>query len=94
MQTIQLTTHIENNAEVKLSLPAEYANQEGELVVIIQSKKAASNISNDMEKSKALQTEGEKVLEVLKNTGYLASMPDNENLSENYKQYLDWSHKI
>ena len=36
MQTLQLTTHIENNSQVKLTLPSEYANQDVELVVIIQ----------------------------------------------------------
>lgn len=36
MQTLQFTTHIENNAQLKPSLPIEYANQEVELVVIIQ----------------------------------------------------------
>ena len=40
------------------------------------------------------QTEGEKVLAILQNTGYLASMPDISDLSENYKSYLDWSDKI
>lgn len=40
------------------------------------------------------QTEGEKILTILKNTHFLASMPDNADLSENYKQYLDWSDKV
>ena len=39
MQTLQLTTHIENNGQVKLTLPPEYANQDVELVVVIQAKK-------------------------------------------------------
>jgi len=43
---------------------------------------------------KNVATEGEKLLAILKNTGYLASMPDNENLSESYKEYLDWSDKV
>jgi hypothetical protein len=36
MQTLQLTTHISQNAQLHLTLPPEYANQEVELVVIIQ----------------------------------------------------------
>ena len=36
MQTLQFTTHIQNNAQLNLTLPVEYANQEVELVVIIQ----------------------------------------------------------
>ncbi len=38
MQTLQFTTHIQNNAHLNLILPTEYANQEVELVVIIQSR--------------------------------------------------------
>lgn len=36
MQTLQFTTHIQSNAQLKLTLPAKYANQDVELVVIIQ----------------------------------------------------------
>ena len=39
-------------------------------------------------------TEGEKVLAILQKTGYLSSMPDVADLSENYKDYLDWSDKV
>lgn len=40
------------------------------------------------------KTEGQKLLDVLQETGFLGSLSDNENLSDDYKQYLDWSHKI
>jgi hypothetical protein len=46
MQTLQFTTHIENNAQIKLSLPIEYANQEVELVVIIQPCKQSMEQQN------------------------------------------------
>lgn len=46
MQTLQLTTHIENNAQVNLTLPSEYANQDVELVVIIQAKKQTNERQN------------------------------------------------
>ena len=36
MQTLQFTTHIQNNGQLNITLPVEYANQEVELVVIIQ----------------------------------------------------------
>jgi len=36
MKTLQFTTHIENNAQLHLTLPSEYANQDVELIVIIQ----------------------------------------------------------
>jgi len=39
MKTLQFAAHIENNAQLHLSLPAEYANQDVELVVIIQRRK-------------------------------------------------------
>ena len=39
MKTLQFTTHIENNAQLHLTLPAEYADQDIELVVIIQPRK-------------------------------------------------------
>ncbi len=42
---------------------------------------------------KTPSTEGEKILAILQKTGFLGSMPDVANLSENYKDYLDWSDK-
>jgi hypothetical protein len=39
MRTLQFTTHIANNAELLLTLPLGYANQDVELVVIIQLRK-------------------------------------------------------
>ncbi len=39
MKTLQFTTHIENNAQLHLTLPSEYSNQDIELVVIIQPRK-------------------------------------------------------
>jgi hypothetical protein len=46
MQTLQFTTHIENNAQLHLTLPSEYANQDVELVVIIQSRKGTLEQEN------------------------------------------------
>ena len=43
---------------------------------------------------KQTPTEGERVLAILQKTGYLGSMPDVADLSENYKDYLDWGDKI
>ena len=40
-----------------------------------------------MYNSKSIPTEGEKVLAILKKTGYLGSMLDATDLSENYKDY-------
>ncbi len=45
-------------------------------------------------KQATTQTEGERVLDILQKTGFLASLPDVPDLSENYKDYLDWSDKI
>jgi len=45
-------------------------------------------------KQATTQTEGERVLDILQKTGFLASLSDVPDLSENYKDYLDWSDKI
>ena len=44
--------------------------------------------------TKITSTEGERVLAILQKTGYLGSMPDVADLSENYKDYLDWGDKV
>jgi len=41
----------------------------------------------EMYNSKSTPTEGEKVLAILKKTGYLGSMLDATDLSENHKDY-------
>ena len=41
MKTLQFSTHIEDNAQLHLTLPSEYANQDVELVVIIQPRQEA-----------------------------------------------------
>ena len=46
MKTLQFTTHIENNAQLHLMLPGEYANQDVELVVIIQPRKETMERQN------------------------------------------------
>lgn len=46
MKTLQFTTHIENNAQLHLTLPSEYANQDVELVVIIQPRKETMERQN------------------------------------------------
>jgi hypothetical protein len=46
MKTLQFTTHIENNAQLHLTLPAEHANQDVELVVIIQPRKETMERQN------------------------------------------------
>jgi hypothetical protein len=49
MKTLQFTTHIENNAQLHLKLPAEYANRDVELVVIIQPCKETLERQNWLE---------------------------------------------
>lgn len=39
MNTLQLSTHIKNNRQLNITLPSEYANQDVELVLIIQACK-------------------------------------------------------
>jgi len=40
------------------------------------------------------QTEGEKSYQLMLQSGFIGCVENHENLSENYKEYLDWSHKI
>lgn len=40
------------------------------------------------------KTEGQNAYQLMQQSGFIGSMEDGENLSENYKDYLDWSHKI
>jgi hypothetical protein len=40
------------------------------------------------------KTEGQNAYELMLQSGFIGSIEDGENLSENYKDYLDWSHKI
>lgn len=51
-------------------------------------------VSDALIKNSSEPTEGERVLAILEEVGYLGSMPDVPDLSENYKDYLDWGHKI
>ena len=49
---------------------------------------------DEIYKTKNIPSEGERVLAILQKTGYLGSMPDVSDLSENYKDYLDWGDKV
>ena len=44
--------------------------------------------------TKNIPTEGERVLAILQKTGYLGSLPDVSDLSEHYKDHLDWGDKV
>lgn len=46
MKTLQFTTHIENNAQLHLALPAEYANQDVDLVVVIHPRQESMQRQN------------------------------------------------
>ncbi len=41
-----------------------------------------------------IKTEGQAAYELMQQSGFIGSMEDNGDLSENYKDYLDWSHKV
>jgi hypothetical protein len=38
-------------------------------------------------------SEGQKAYQIMQQTGFIGSMADDGNLSENYKDYLDWGDK-
>ena len=46
MKTLQFTTHIENNAQLHLALPAGYANQDVDLVVVIHHRQESMQRQN------------------------------------------------
>lgn len=61
------------------------ARQQAKRLQVLQEKQATGEV---------YPTEGKRVLAILKKTGFLGSMPDIPDLSENYKDYLDWGDKI
>jgi len=40
------------------------------------------------------KTEGQNAYELMQQSGFIGCVESDENLSENYKDHLDWSHKI
>lgn len=41
----------------------------------------------------AENSEGQNAYQLMQQSGFIGSLEDDGNLSENYKDYLDWSHK-
>ena len=41
-----------------------------------------------------IKTEGQTAYELMQQSGFIGCAENDENLSENYKDYLDWNHKI
>lgn len=39
-------------------------------------------------------TEGQTAYQLMQQSGFIDCLELNENLSENYKEHLDWSHKV
>ena len=39
-------------------------------------------------------SEGQKAYQLMQETGFIGSIEGDGNLSENYKEHLDWNHKI
>ena len=37
---------------------------------------------------------GQQAYQLMQQSGFIGSFEDNGDLSENYKSYLDWSHKV
>jgi len=69
----------------------------------ISKKKLKKNISElitlaideSYNKKEALAvTEGQKSYLIMQESGFIGCLESDKNLSENYKDYLDWSHKV
>jgi hypothetical protein len=41
----------------------------------------------------AVNSEGQNAYQLMQQSGFIGSLEDDGNLSENYKDYLDWNHK-
>ncbi len=39
-------------------------------------------------------TEGQTAYQLMQQSGFIGCVELNENLSENYKEHLDWNHKL
>lgn len=79
------------------SLPEQEQQAAFDFMEFLKTKSArpqARRLFPSTEENKTQQTEGEKLLAVLKKTGFLGSLPDVPDLSVNYKEHLDWSDKI
>lgn len=82
-----------------MQITAELDNQHFEKLLKLQSELKINTAEfiafaiDDFYNKRKTQTEGERVLAILQKTGFLGSMPDVADLSENYKDYLDWSEK-
>ncbi|WP_341326838.1 hypothetical protein [Methylotuvimicrobium sp. KM2] len=66
---------------------------EATLNYVLSLKKSAKPANTAPDHPCIEQVEGQRILSILKDTGFLASMPDAADLSENYKDYLDWGDK-
>jgi len=83
---MQITAELDNQHLKKLhTLEKSLKKSTSELIAF-----AIDEIYNNKES----QTEGQRVLDILQKTGFLGSMPDISDLSENYKEHLDWSDKV
>jgi hypothetical protein len=83
---MQITAELDNQHLEKL--------QELEKKLKINTSEFIAFAIDEFYSKSPLSTEGERVLAILKNTGYLGGMPDVADLSENYKDYLGWGDKV
>jgi len=68
-----------------------------------QEKKLKKNISELItlaidesynKKETQAMTEGQKAYQIMQESGFIGCLESDKNLSENYIDYLDWSHKV
>jgi hypothetical protein len=85
VKAMQITAELDNQHLEKLrALENKLNKNTTELIAF-----AIDEIYN----AKVAPTEGERILAILQKTGYLGSLPDVADLSEHYKDYLDWDDK-
>ena len=47
-----------------------------------------------LRKAPAELNEGQRAYQLMQQSGFIGGFSDDENLSETYKEHLDWSHKV
>lgn len=85
---MEITTEIDNLHFQKLNeLKEKFSKTTSELISL-----AIDEIYKSLQNDNL--TEGKKAFRIMKDSGFVGNFEDDGNLSEDYKNYLDWSDKI
>ncbi len=83
---MQITAELDSQHIEKLhTLEKSLKKSTSELIAIAIDEIFSKNVA---------KTEGQTAYQLMQQSGFIGCVENDENLSENYKDYLDWSHKI